>query len=209
MENRAAVYVIAATNRPDIIDPAMLRPGRLDKLLYVQLPTKEERLDILKTLSKKTPLGPDVDMETIAFDHRCENFSGADLASLVREAATSAVRIRLRELNAMGKAGEKLAESYGVDGSSVDQVSAPVVTWKDFDAAFDKVAPSVSPQDKLKYDKLHIKLGGGGNAAALTAESSQAKKQKQKMLEAKKARAMPLDGDDPKQSKAEDSDSSL
>ncbi|KAJ2793244.1 Ribosome biogenesis ATPase rix7, partial [Coemansia guatemalensis] len=60
MEARKGVYVIAATNRPDIIDPAMLRPGRLDKLLYVELPTSAERADILRTLSKKTPLAADV-----------------------------------------------------------------------------------------------------------------------------------------------------
>ncbi|KAJ2299136.1 Ribosome biogenesis ATPase rix7 [Coemansia sp. RSA 2706] len=59
MEARKKVYVIAATNRPDIIDPAMLRPGRLDKLLYVELPTPAERTEILRTLSKKTPLGSD------------------------------------------------------------------------------------------------------------------------------------------------------
>lgn len=51
LEDRKGVFVIAATNRPDIIDPAMLRPGRLDKLLYVPLPTKEDRLQILKTVT--------------------------------------------------------------------------------------------------------------------------------------------------------------
>ncbi|GJJ68139.1 ribosome biogenesis ATPase [Entomortierella parvispora] len=227
MENRAAVYVIAATNRPDIIDPAMLRPGRLDKLLYVQLPTKEERLDILNTLSRKTPLGPDIDMKAVAFDRRCENFSGADLASLVREAATSALRIELTRRKAMGKAGEKLIDQpaggvnglIGADGPPTDLVTSDIiVTMNDFDTAFKKVSPSVSPQDKMKYDKLHVKFGGGGSAAALAAETSQAKKQKQKMIETRKARAMPLDREvenlDPKQDeeekkKAEDSDSSL
>ncbi|KAF8944686.1 hypothetical protein BGZ47_003911 [Haplosporangium gracile] len=182
MENRSAVYVIAATNRPDIIDSAMLRPGRLDKLLYVQLPTMEERLDILQTLAKKTPLGPDVKLEMVASDERCENFSGADLASLVREAGMSALRTTLKTLNDMGKAGEKLddnrgqASLIGVDGLSSDLLSTPIlVTWNDFDTAFTKVSPSVSPQDRMKYDKLHIKFGGG---------SAKAKKLKQKAVEA-------------------------
>ncbi|KAF9147731.1 hypothetical protein BG015_010583 [Linnemannia schmuckeri] len=182
MENRSAVYVIAATNRPDIIDAAMLRPGRLDKLLYVQLPTMEERLDILQTLAKKTPLGPDVKLEMVASDERCENFSGADLASLVREAGMSALRTTLKTLNDMGKAGEKLddnrgqASLIGVDGPSSDLLSTPIlVTWNDFDTAFTKVSPSVSPQDKMKYDKLHVKFGGG---------SAKAKKLKQKAVEA-------------------------
>ena len=56
LESRRSVFVIAATNRPDIIDPAMLRPGRLDKLLYVPLPGPADRSSILKTLTRKTPL---------------------------------------------------------------------------------------------------------------------------------------------------------
>jgi ribosome biogenesis ATPase len=56
LEDRTGVFVIAATNRPDIIDPAMLRPGRLDKLLYVPLPSKDDRYSILKTCTKSVPL---------------------------------------------------------------------------------------------------------------------------------------------------------
>ena len=72
LEDRKQVFVIAATNRPDIIDPAMLRPGRLDQLLLVPLPSREDRLDILRTITKKTPLADDVDLEKIAYDVRCE-----------------------------------------------------------------------------------------------------------------------------------------
>ncbi|KAF9205835.1 hypothetical protein BGZ49_003429 [Haplosporangium sp. Z 27] len=206
MENRSAVYVIAATNRPDIIDPAMLRPGRLDKLLYVQLPTMEERLDILQTLSKKTPLGPDVDLEKVASDERCENFSGADLASLVREAGMSALRSTLKKLNAMGKAGEKLDDNrgqsglglIGADGPNDDLLSTPItVCWADFDTAFTKVSPSVSPQDKMKYDKLHIKFGGG------SAKAKKQKKQIEAMEESLDSKYVKTD------KKAEESDSSL
>jgi ribosome biogenesis ATPase len=92
MQGRNQVYVIAATNRPDMIDPAMLRPGRLDKTLYVDLPNQMERLEILKTLTRKTPLDKDVNLEIIASDSRCESYSGADLAALVREAAVTALR---------------------------------------------------------------------------------------------------------------------
>lgn len=60
LEERTGVFVIAATNRPDIIDPAMLRPGRLDKLLYVPLPSISDRHSILKTITKKLPLGNDI-----------------------------------------------------------------------------------------------------------------------------------------------------
>lgn len=72
LDERRNVFVIAATNRPDIIDPAMLRPGRLDKLLYVPLPTPEDRLSILKTITRSVPLGKDVLFKPIAYDKRCE-----------------------------------------------------------------------------------------------------------------------------------------
>jgi len=86
LEERVGVFVIAATNRPDIIDPAMLRPGRLDKLLYVPLPTEDDRLSILKTVTRKVPLAADIDLEIIAKDPACQGYSGADLSALVREA---------------------------------------------------------------------------------------------------------------------------
>jgi ribosome biogenesis ATPase len=92
LEDRRGVFVIAATNRPDIIDPAMLRPGRLDKLLYVPLPTKEDRHQILKTVTAKLPIASDVDLKTIGHSEHCEGFSGADLSALVREAQMSALK---------------------------------------------------------------------------------------------------------------------
>merc|ERR1712139_514182 len=66
VQQRAQIFVIAATNRPDIIDPAMLRPGRLDRLLYVPLPSDVGRLEILRTHTRKLPLAEDVDLEGIA-----------------------------------------------------------------------------------------------------------------------------------------------
>ena len=63
LDERRDVFVIAATNRPDIIDPAMLRPGRLDKLLYVPLPTKKDRMSILETVTRKLPLAEDINLK--------------------------------------------------------------------------------------------------------------------------------------------------
>jgi ribosome biogenesis ATPase len=95
LEERRGVFVIAATNRPDIIDPAMLRPGRLDKLLYVPLPTKEDRLQILQTVCRKVPLAADVDLKMVAHDSHCDGYSGADLSALVREAQMSALKSQI------------------------------------------------------------------------------------------------------------------
>uniref|UniRef100_A0A671VJE8 Nuclear VCP like n=1 Tax=Sparus aurata TaxID=8175 RepID=A0A671VJE8_SPAAU len=99
LETRRHVFIMAATNRPDIIDRAVLRPGRLDKTLYVGLPPPADRHAILLTITKggtKPPLEQDVCLEEIASDERCDCFSGADLTALVREASVNALRAYLK-----------------------------------------------------------------------------------------------------------------
>ncbi|EKU20966.1 hypothetical protein NGA_2062410, partial [Nannochloropsis gaditana CCMP526] len=77
LEGRRHVFVIAATNRPELIDPAMLRPGRLDKLLYVPLPGPEDRAAILKAVSRDMAVdAAEVDLEALGRDHRAEGYSG-------------------------------------------------------------------------------------------------------------------------------------
>ncbi|KAG0129600.1 P-loop containing nucleoside triphosphate hydrolase protein [Tuber indicum] len=107
------ICIVAATNKPDFIDPAVLKPGRLDKLLFVDLPNAEGRLEILKILTKKIPLF-NVDLRAIAESDRCENFSGADLAVLVRETASLAIQ----------KAS--LADIVEVEGAGVSGTSVPI-----------------------------------------------------------------------------------
>ena len=92
LESRRNVFVIAATNRPDIIDPAMLRPGRLDKLLYVPLPSPKDRVSILRTCARKTPMDPAIDIEAIGLAEALTGFSGADLNALIREACMCALK---------------------------------------------------------------------------------------------------------------------
>ncbi len=84
------VVVIGATNRADIIDPALLRPGRFDRIIYVPPPDKKSRLEILKVHTRKVPLAEDVDLEKLAT--LTEGYSGADLEALVREAVILALR---------------------------------------------------------------------------------------------------------------------
>ena len=94
--NRAGIYVIAATNRPDMIDPAMLRPGRLGTSVFVDLPTPDERVEILKALYKKAlpeAAQSEVDgLESVARDVRCTGYSGADLGNLHQAAAVAALK---------------------------------------------------------------------------------------------------------------------
>ncbi|MCD6468049.1 MAG: CDC48 family AAA ATPase [Thermoplasmata archaeon] len=90
LESMEGVVIIGATNRPDIIDPGLLRPGRFDRLLLVPSPDKKSRLEILKIHTRDMPLAKDVHLEEIA--EKCEGYSGADIEALCREAAMMALR---------------------------------------------------------------------------------------------------------------------
>ena len=90
LSDRQGIYVIAATNRPDIIDEAMLRPGRLETLLFVDLPEAAERVEILQTLIRNLSIPYSEDVADIA--RGCEGFSGADLESLLRRAGYAAIK---------------------------------------------------------------------------------------------------------------------
>ena len=159
LDARKSVYVIAATNRPDMIDPAMCRPGRLDKLLYVDLPSPDERAEIVRKMTRKVPLGP------VTQDHpgtgtiqdavdslvreRCDGYSGADLAALVREAGVVALRRTLGALDAMDAGDDTCNERPQL-----------VVGVDDFVAALEKVQPSVSVAQRRKYEALRSKFAG-------------------------------------------------
>ncbi|HTR18670.1 MAG TPA: ATP-dependent zinc metalloprotease FtsH [Candidatus Paceibacterota bacterium] len=90
------VIVMAATNRPDVLDPALLRPGRFDRRVVIDLPDRKDREDILMTHARKKPLGADVKLTVIA--ERTPGFSGADLANLMNEAAILAARENRKEI---------------------------------------------------------------------------------------------------------------
>ena len=107
-EGNEGVIVIAATNRPDVLDPALLRPGRFDRQVVVPLPDMLGREQILKVHMRKVPIGDDVNAKVIA--RGTPGFSGADLANLVNEAALFAARYnkRLVEMNEFDKAKDKI-----------------------------------------------------------------------------------------------------
>lgn len=156
LDARKSVYVIAATNRPDMIDPAMCRPGRLDKLLYVDLPSADERAEIVRTMTRKVPLGADEggvpvrEAVEALVRSRCDGYSGADLAAVVREAGVVALKRMLGALDAME------AEA----GSDVVDETALRVQLQDFERALHKVQPSVSAAQRRKYESLRSKFAG-------------------------------------------------
>lgn len=139
MDERKNVFVIAATNRPDILDPALLRPGRLDKLLFVDLPNPSEREEILRTMSTHLQLDHSVCIAKIAASERCDGFSGADLGALLREAGLAAIR-------------EHRLFNQKLDTKLYD---------RHFDAAFQNISPSVSSSDRISYNALRVHFSDG------------------------------------------------
>jgi ribosome biogenesis ATPase len=167
VEGRTGVYVIAATNRPDMIDPAMRRAGRLDKHLYVGLPTPSQRASILKTVARKFPLAPDVDLEALGLSPQLSGFSGADLAALVREAALAALqdvhrdipddRLRAIEQALSDEAADN--DAIGVaEGSPIPIEALPAVGVQHFEYASSRVRPSVSAEDQKQYEDIVRRL---------------------------------------------------
>lgn len=101
------VFIIGATNRPDVLDPAIMRPGRLDQLLYIPLPDKASRVAILRANFRKSPLAADIDIDQIAA--ATHGFSGADLAGICQRACKMAIRESINkeiQLENMKKAGQ-------------------------------------------------------------------------------------------------------
>ncbi|XP_060669195.1 cell division control protein 48 homolog C, partial [Ziziphus jujuba] len=126
---RDGVFVIGATNRIDHIDEAFLRPGRFCKRLYVPLPGPDERGMILKALGKERPIDPTVNLIDIAKMEACENFNGADLYHLMREATLAAL-------------------DEAIANSSTSDTSQRTVKVKHFEQVVTKISPSVSKMEK-------------------------------------------------------------
>jgi len=123
--NGGYVFVLAATNRPDLVDPALLRPGRFDRIILVNPPNVEERIEILQIYTRKTPLASDVDLKEIA--RRTEGYTGSDLKALVREAALSALR---EDMNATSVKMEHFIEAMNKIKPSInDQIIGYYVNW--------------------------------------------------------------------------------
>jgi transitional endoplasmic reticulum ATPase len=120
------VVVIGATNRPDILDPAVMRPGRFDRLIDVPAPDSKALMQIFKIHAHDMPLSADVDLQEVAV--KAKGYSGADVEALCREAAMNALR---------------------------ESIDAKEVTRKDFDKAMDTVRPSINPKMEEFYSQFN------------------------------------------------------
>ena len=88
--SKKSVFIVGATNRPDILDDALLRPGRLDQLVYIPLPDLKSRVSILKSILRKTPIDSSVSLEFVG--KMCDKFSGADLKELCNQICKCAIK---------------------------------------------------------------------------------------------------------------------
>jgi transitional endoplasmic reticulum ATPase len=129
IEEMQSVVVIGATNRPTLIDPALMRPGRLDELIYVPVPDKDGRLHILKIHTAKMPLAKDVDLPALA--ERTDKFTGADLEDLSRRAGLAALR---------------------------DSIKVKKVTMAHFETALEDTRASVTAEMEREYANIQAKL---------------------------------------------------
>jgi len=158
------VFFIGATNRPELLDEALLRPGRLDQLIYIPLPDLPARQGILDATLKKSPMAPNVPLPFIA--QKTEGFSGVDLAELCQRAAKAAIRDAI--------AAEELK------GDDDPMNDGHEITRKHWEEAFGGARRSVANNDLAKYDQFRKKFdpvyvqqsGGGGLGIAWPDEPS-------------------------------------
>ena len=175
------LFIIGATNRPEILDEALLRPGRLDQLIYIPLPDKPSRIAIMKALSRKAPIAQNVYMDFIA--ELTEGFSGADLTELMQRAAKAAVREAI-EAETQRKA---LVADQGGDAPMEVEDPVPEINRRHFEEALSHARKSVTNVDLKKYDDFRRKFdpsyaarqGGGSVVNAFRWPERQEQFQKQ------------------------------
>jgi len=157
---RKSVFVIGATNRLDILDPAIMRPGRLDQLIYIPMPDYESRLSIFRANLRKSPTDDDLVLEHFA--NITDGFSGADITEVCQRAC----KLAIREDIAAHEAAEAAAEAAGRE--LPEEVNDGRLGKKHFDLAMETARKSVSKTELARYLKFKKELSAGGNLKAAT-----------------------------------------
>ncbi|EQC41700.1 cell division cycle protein 48 [Saprolegnia diclina VS20] len=140
------VFFIGATNRPDIIDPALMRPGRLDQLIFIPMPDLESRLSILKAALRKSPVSKDVDLNYLAA--QTDKFTGADLTEICQRAAKLAIRESIQR----DMERDRLRAEAGDDMQDIEEDDpVPEITAAHFEDAVRNARRSVSDRDLQQY----------------------------------------------------------
>jgi len=151
---RKNVFVIGATNRPDILDPAIMRPGRLDQLVYIPLPDRKSRIQIFKATLRKSPLSKEIDLEALA--RATSGFSGADITEICQRACKFAIRESIYKDIEIEKNKRINSETMDMDDDREDPV--PEITKQHFLEAMKYARRSVSDGDIRKYEMFAQKL---------------------------------------------------
>jgi len=146
MGSKKNVFIIGATNRPDIIDSAILRPGRLDQLIYIPLPDEPSRMAILKACLRKSPISKEIDLPYLA--KVLHGFSGADLTEICQRAC----KLAIRESIAIDIQREREREAKPDSGMDVDDDPVPEITKAHFEEAMKFARRSVTDNDIRKYE---------------------------------------------------------
>lgn len=163
MTSKKNVFVIGATNRPEQLDNALCRPGRLDTLVYVPLPDEASRAGILKAQLRKTPVADDVNIDYIA--SRTHGFSGADLGFVTQRA----VKLAIKQAISMDIERTKEREAAGDDVKMEEDADAedpvPELTKAHFEEAMQSARRSVSDVEVRRYEAFaqSMKNSGGSN----------------------------------------------
>jgi transitional endoplasmic reticulum ATPase len=162
MTSKKNVFVIGATNRPEQLDNALCRPGRLDTLVYVPLPDEASRVGILKAQLRKTPVAPDVDINYIA--SKTHGFSGADLGFITQRA----VKLAIKQSIAIDIERQKEREAAGGDDKMDEDLGedpVPELTRAHFEEAMQSARRSVSDVEIRRYEAFAqtMKQSGGSN----------------------------------------------
>merc|ERR1711988_63468 len=162
------VFIIGATNRPDIIDTALMRPGRLDQLIYIPMPDYESRLSILHSLLRKSPVSKDVDLSYLAA--QTDKFTGADLTEICQRAAKLAIRedieLDMERMRAKAEMGDEMEEEEEEEDGGM-----PEILPRHFEEAVRNARRSVSDRDLAQYSSFAMTLqqsraniGAGGGS---------------------------------------------
>eukprot|EP01026_Neomeris_dumetosa_P008537 TRINITY_DN1273_c1_g1_i2.p1 TRINITY_DN1273_c1_g1~~TRINITY_DN1273_c1_g1_i2.p1 ORF type:complete len:863 (-),score=173.49 TRINITY_DN1273_c1_g1_i2:236-2509(-) len=147
MNSKKTVFIIGATNRPDIIDPALLRPGRLDQLIYIPLPDDDSRKNIFKAVLRKSPVAPDVDIDVLV--KHTNGFSGADITEICQRACKYAIRENIEKEIEKQRAREASGPDAMEEDDEIDLV--PCITRAHFEEAMKYARRSVSDADIRRY----------------------------------------------------------
>lgn len=161
MTSKKNVFVIGATNRPEQLDPALCRPGRLDSLIYVPLPDEPGRLSILKAQLRKTPVSTDVDLGYIA--SKTHGFSGADLGFITQRAVKIAIKEAISLDIERTKARQAAGDEMEVDDDAEDPV--PELTKAHFEEAMQMARRSVTDVEIRRYEAFAQQMKNAGPGA--------------------------------------------